>query len=270
MFLLMIHQVTPYLSFGLASALFLFWLAKRLNPLAFDRPNGRRLTRLLVMAAFIGFQLISWRYGYFFRDPERAIPQGSTIVSPADGFVVYVRSVKRNEVPLAVKDGAPIRLEEILKMDSPLSEGILIGIFMTPMSVHVNRAPMDGVIERRVYFNGTPMRSMMPMALRTMFARRPFERGSQHLLQNERETLLIRGKQFPVVLTRIADPYVDKIVLWKKEGETVLRGERIGLIKMGSQADLMMPPRVNGRPVHVQVKEGQYVYAGSTVLATFE
>ncbi len=267
MFLLMIHQVTPYLTVGLALALLFFVAARKLDVGAFNR-RAHRGVRLLVMGAFVLLQFWCWRYFYFFRDPERAIPAVSAIVSPADGFVVYIRRVREGVVPLAIKSQTSIPLSEILKMGNLPPDSFIVGIFMTPMSVHVNRAPIAGVIGDRTYFRGTPMQSMLPMSLRTIFFWKPYERGSGHILQNERETLLIQGK-FPVYLTRIADPYVDKIVTWKKSGETVSQGERIGLIKMGSQADLVFPVAVNGKAVQICVKEGQYVYAGSTILATF-
>ena len=269
MFLMFIHQATPFLWVGLAGTVVTHSLTERFIPggLSFSRWGWVRHMSLAML--FIGLQFLSWRYFYFFRDPERAIPKEPAVLSPADGFVVYIRPVTAGSVPLAIKNGTPIPLSEILKMESPLPDGILLGIFMTPMSVHVNRAPITGVVEQRTYFQGTSMKSMMPMAIRTILGRKPFERGSQHILQNERETLLIRG-QFPVVLTRIADPYVDKIVTWKGQGVSVLQGERLGLIKMGSQADVLFPARVAGRPARVHVKEGQYVYAGSTILVTYE
>ena len=269
MFLLMIHQWTPYLTVGLPAAFGLLWLAQRLDAQVFV-VRGHRLVRLAVMAAFVAFQLVSWRYWYFFNDPERVIPQGAAVVAPADGFVVYVRPVAAGTVPLAIKRHQPIPLQEILRLQEPaqISDGWLIGIFMTPVSVHVNRAPITGVVEHRTYYLGDRLLSMLPMGVRTMFAARPFETGAAYIRHNERETLLIRGA-FPVYLTRIADPYVDKIVTWKKEGERVAQGERIGLIKMGSQTDLLIPRQAGGRALRVVVREGQYVNAGSTVLATF-
>ncbi|MBI3292133.1 MAG: phosphatidylserine decarboxylase [Elusimicrobia bacterium] len=270
MFLLMLHQVTPYLLGGLTAALGFFALAQWCDPQAFTARRGGWLTRSLVIGGLIGFQLVCWRFLYFFRDPERTVPRGAAIVAPADGFVVYIRRLSEGEVPLAIKGNRQIPLEEILRVGQPIgfSEGYIVGIFMTPMSVHVNRAPISGAIGRRTYIRGSRMVSMMPMSLRTMVGLRPFEAGARHLVQNERETLLIRG-EFPVYLTRIADSYVDKVVTWKSEGDPVSQGERIGLIKMGSQTDLVFPAHVNGQAMRIQVHEGQYVYAGSTTLAIY-
>ncbi len=268
MFLLFIHQATSFFWWGLPAAVIFWRLAKALSPHSFGT-FGKWTVHFLCAFLLIGGQVLLWRYGYFFRDPERVIPSRPAILAPADGFIVYIRPVSEGMVPLAIKNKVPIRLEEILKMESPIGESVIVGIFMTPMSVHINRSPINGVIQERAYFTGEPMRSMLPMGLRTMFLRKPFEAGSEHILRNERETLLIRG-DFPVLLTRIADPFVDKIVTWKTIGETVRQGERLGLIKMGSQTDLVFPSRMNGKPVRVYVKEGQYVYAGSTILADYD
>ena len=268
MFLLFIHQATPFLWCGLPASVIFWRLAKTLSPGSFGT-FGKWAVHFLCALLLIGGQVLIWRYGYFFRDPEREIPSRPAILAPADGFVVYIRPVSGGTVPLAVKNKVPIRLEEIFKMESPLGDSVIVGIFMTPMSVHVNRSPINGVIRDRAYFAGEPMRSMLPMGLRTMFSRRPFEVGSEHILRNERETLLIRG-DFPVLMTRIADPFVNKIVTWKTTGDAVRQGERLGLIKMGSQTDLVFPSRKDGKPVRVYVKEGQYVYAGTTILASFD
>ncbi|MGQ0645849.1 MAG: phosphatidylserine decarboxylase [Elusimicrobiota bacterium] len=262
--LAMLRQAGASLLLGLTSGVFLLLLAKGLGAPAWSWPR-----RFAVALAFILAQCVLWRYYYFFRDPERTIPEGPVVVSPADGFVVYVRPVERGAVPLAVKNRRSIPLEEILRLGGPGApeEGWLVGIFMTPLSVHVNRSPVAGVVERRYYHSGSRL-GMLTMSLRTIFRRTPYEAGSPHVLENERETLLIQG-DVPVYLTRIADPYVDKIVTWKREGEAVARGERLGLIKMGSQADLVLPARAHGRPVRIRVEEGQYVRGGSTVLADY-
>ncbi|MCM8794199.1 MAG: phosphatidylserine decarboxylase [Candidatus Omnitrophica bacterium] len=268
MILLFTRQATLFLWMGTVFSL-LFALLCGVSQPGFFRGGRRWAVHFLMTLLLIGVQVAAWRFAYFERDPQRVIPEDPAILAPADGFVVYIRNVEEGRVPLAVKNEHSIRLEEILKMKVPLQESVIIGIFMTPVSVHVNRAPISGVVESRAYFKGDSLASMLPMGLRTILARKPFESGSRHIIQNERETLLIRG-DFPVVLTRIADRFVDKIVTWKKEGEFVRQGERLGMIKMGSQTDVVFPARVAGRPVRVLVREGQYVYAGSTVLARFE
>jgi phosphatidylserine decarboxylase len=265
LFLVMLRQVNLSLLLGLAAGFFFLGMAKALNAPRLSWPRRFAVAMTLILG-----QCVLWRYYYFFRDPERSVPDGPVIVSPADGFVVYVRPVERGAVPLAIKGNRAIPLNEIPGLDGAgqPSDGWLVGIFMTPLSVHVNRSPIAGVVERRLHYPGTGMRSMLPMSLRLIFRKPPYEAGARHVLENERETLLIRG-EFPVYLARIADPYVNKIVTWKAEGDFVARGERLGMIKMGSQADVVFPARVRGRPVEVRVKEGQYVHGGSTILAAY-
>lgn len=267
MFWLFLRQLSASFWIGALGAPLLYGAAKALDRAAFQRGRHPRWRDFAGVMLFIALQTVAWRYVYFFADPPRRIPPHATLVAPADGWVVYVRRVEAGRVPIAIKEGRSIALTEILAgAPKQLKDGILVGIFMTPVSVHVNRAPIAGRIVRRDYRPGRPMSSMLPMSLRLMFGRRPYERGSEHIVVNERETLLFEGR-FPVYMTRIADPYVDKIELWKAIGTQVRLGERIGLIRMGSQTDLYMPSEVAGRKLRVLVQEGQYVYGGQTELA---
>lgn len=266
MFWLFLRQLTAPLVVGALGSPLLYALARWLDGQAFRRPRRPLLTHFVGIMLFIALQTVAWRYLYFFADPERRIPADAALVSPADGWVVYVRRVEGGKAPVAIKEGRSIELSELLgEPPKRIQGGILIGIFMTPMSVHVNRAPIAGRIAWRRYLAGRPMASMMPMSLRLMFGQRPYERGSEHIVRNERETLLFEGA-FPVYVTRIADPYVDKIELWKPVGSQVAKGERIGLIRMGSQTDLYVPATVGDKRVEVLVREGQYVFGGSTAL----
>lgn len=222
------------------------------------------ITISTVVILFAGMY-IWWRFFYFFRDPERIIPSGNNIVSPADGTVVYVKEIKKGQVPMAVKKGKEIRLEEIAKIQhNEFNEGYIVGIFMSPLSVHVNRTPISGKVEQISYFHSKNI-NMGRMFLNTIFRRRPFYSSCDHILQNERNTIVING-EFPVAVVQIADVVVHKILCWVKEGQTVTKGERIGLIRMGSQVDIILPGK---REIEILVKEGEYIYAGQTVLATY-
>ncbi|MFH1861001.1 MAG: phosphatidylserine decarboxylase [bacterium] len=208
---------------------------------------------------------IWWRFYYFFRDPERKIPAGDNIVSPADGTIVYVKEINEGQIPMSVKKGKEIRLEEIANIQhNRFNKGYIIGIFMSPLSVHINRAPISGKVEQISYFHSKNI-NMGRMFLNTIFRIRPFYSGCDHLLQNERNTIIIDGK-FPIAVVQIADVVVHKILCWVKEGQTVTKGERIGLIRMGSQVDIILPAE---KGIKIAVKEGEYVYAGQTVLVTY-
>ena len=223
------------------------------------------MTALIAVLLVILIFYCYWRYFYFFRDPERKTPSGNNIIAPADGKVVYIRKVKKGIIPLSIKKKKEIRLEEITKMDEIHSEDkYIIGIFMFPWSVHVNRAPISGRIAAKKYSE----RKNLPMTImwmRSLFGIKPYYSHSEHIFQNERNTLLIKGK-FPVAIVQIADIYVRKILCYVKLNQKVKKGQRVGMIKMGSQVDIIFPAL---NKIKIKVKDGQYVKAGETILADY-
>lgn len=183
-------------------------------------------------------------------------------MSPADGTVVYVRRFNNGTVPIAIKKKKEIRLEEILKTSLPMDSYYIIGIFMHPTSVHVNRAPIEGEVGNVFYTAGRNL-PMTAMWWRVLFRRKPYEANSQHILTNERNTIEIIGK-IRIFVTQIADIYVNRIECWVKRGEMVSKGQRIGMIKLGSQVDMIFPCK---NIISVRVREGQKVKAGESVIA---
>lgn len=206
---------------------------------------------------------IFWRFFWFFRDPERKIPEGNNIVSPADGTVVYVRKVVDGDVPILIKHKNEIKLHEIVgsKLIDTKNPYFVIGIFMHPTSVHVNRAPISGKIKTIKYTAGKNL-PMTMMWWRVLFNKKPYELHSHHVFTNERNFVLIEGN-INVAVVQIADIYVKKIVCWVKENDIINKGQRIGIIKMGSQVDLIFPYSSN---LEILVKEGTKVRAGETIL----
>ena len=177
---------------------------------------------LYVLGAF--FLLITAFVLNFFRDPERTIPTDPcAVISPADGKVVEVRE--------ELFEGRPVRR---------------VSIFMSPLDVHVNRAPIAGKILAIAYKKGS------------------FQMASNAAasLENEQNVFTIEGAQGVVVVKQIAGLLARRIVFWKAIGDSLGRGERVGLIKFGSRADVMMEPRVE-----IRVKVGDHVRAGSSILA---
>ena len=223
------------------------------------------LISLIPIFIFLFFcVLIYWRYSFFFRDPERIITEGDNIVSPADGTVVYVKKVENGTLPISIKKKKEIRLEEILKTRVPLGTFYIVGIFMHPTSVHVNRAPIEGKVGSIFYTKGRNL-PMTAMWWRILFRRKPFEAYSQHIVTNERNTISIIGR-IPVFLVQIADIYVNRIECWVGIGDKVSKGQRVGRILMGSQVDLIFPCENN---MKVVITEGQKVKAGESVIAEF-
>jgi len=222
-----------------------------------------------LVVALVSFAalFVLWRVFYFFRDPERVPPPGDDVLAPADGYVVYAHAVRAGEVPVAIKARRTIPLEELTALPGLGGEGTLVGIFMTPASVHVNRAPIGGVIRRRVQRSANRNRSMVRVLTNLLLGRRPYAEDCRYLVENERNTIVIEGDRLTVAVTQIADEWVSNIVCRVAEGDTVERGARYGMIRFGSQADVFIPAAV---PIQVVCREGERVKAGESILARIE
>jgi phosphatidylserine decarboxylase len=159
---------------------------------------------------------------YFFRDPDRAIPDGPVAVSPADGKVVAI-----------IGDGVGV-------------ESTRISIFLNIFDVHVNRAPIAGKIANVEYTKGQFLVASRAAASS----------------QNERNTVTITGDSTCVRFAQIAGLIARRIVFYKKPGDTVAMGERVGLIKFGSRVDIFLGPEWE-----IKVRPGERVSGGSSILA---
>ena len=140
---------------------------------------------------------------------------------------------------VAAADGRVTRIDE-----SP--EGKLVSIFLSPLDVHINRSPISGTITRMSYTVGRKM---------------PATTNDASFL-NERNSLVIEGKDITVTCTQIAGILARRIVCWPREGDTLARGQRFGLIKFSSRTDILMPSSVE-----LQVSVGDRVRGGETVIA---
>lgn len=181
---------------------------------------------ILLGVAALGFTL------YFFRDPKRVPPpeaiDGRALLAPADGKVVEVHET---DEPLYLKGRA-----------------IQISIFLSPLDVHVNRAPADGIIEYDEYVPGDYLVAWHPKASE----------------QNERSQLgLLHPSGTKVLFKQIAGAVARRIVYHLSIGDTVKAGDRFGIVRFGSRMDVLVPPDT---PVHVQV--GDRVKAGLSILGT--
>jgi len=170
--------------------------------------------------AAIPFAVLAAFSLWFFRDPNREIPQGPYAVSPADGKIV------------AVKDDTGGRRR--------------ISIFLSPLDVHVNRAPITGTVRDVQYKPG-----------KFLVASR-----EEATAENEQNLVTVEGDGTTVVFSQIAGLVARRILFWRKPGDKVKMGERIGLIQFGSRCDVFLGPEWN-----IVVREGQRVSAGSSILA---
>lgn len=214
-------------------------------------PEGRKygvvVAGFALLAAFMAWETIAWPLGFlslgvlaFFRDPERVVPQDeNAIVAPADGTVSLIRMV---EPPLDMQgadaDGTP---------GLPAAPVTRVSIFMSVFDVHINRAPIAGMISRLVYVPGK-------------FVNADLDKASE---ENERQHFLIRRSDgIAIGFTQIAGLVARRIVPFVKQGDTVAVGQRVGLIRFGSRVDIYLPAGTEP-----QVIMGQKVVAGETVLA---
>ncbi len=160
---------------------------------------------------------------WFFRDPERRIPEGDgLIVSPADGKVEGAEWIETSS-------GSRFR----------------VTIFLSVVDVHVNRVPISGRVTLVEYREGEFLNAMDP----------------ESAVVNEQTLIVIDDGQFTVSFKQIAGLLARRIVCHLKSGDTVLRGQRMGMIKFGSRVDVLMPA-----DVELRVKPGERVKGGSSIL----
>lgn len=185
----------------------------------------------------------------FFRDPERKTPdEKNIIISPADGTVRYIYQLNDQEIPVSEKKGNAYSILELSKTDMLTEGSYLIGIEMSVMDNHVNRSPIEGEIILQQPSKGEFL------SLRSI----------ESIFQNERVTTVIRNNDLTIGVVQIASRLVRRIVSYHPVGKYVKQGERIGMIRFGSQVDVIIPKKIN---VELFVKQGQHVTAGETVLA---
>ncbi|MGI8640154.1 MAG: phosphatidylserine decarboxylase [Pyrinomonadaceae bacterium] len=168
------------------------------------------------VALFVGLALFM---AFFFRDPRRTIPtEADIIVSAADGKVT--------------------RIED-------RENGKFVSVFLSPVDVHINRAPIAGKVLKVELFQGKKAPATSNEASQT----------------NERNAMTIEGEKMTVVCTQIVGILARRIVCWRKAGDNLELGEKYGLIKFGSRTDLLMP-----KNVEILVKIGDKVVGGETVI----
>ena len=202
------------------------------------------LQLFLIVGIFAAF--LVWKFN---RNPERLPPEDiNTILSPADGKVIYVKRFKNGSIPYSEKKGKKYLLLDFVQSEVLPTEGHLIGISMTFLDVHINRSPIDGRVTVIRHIRGHFISLKKEDAV----------------VLNERALTVIDNGNFKVGVVQIASRLVRKIVIFIGEGQKVRRGERMGMIRFGSQVDLILPsfPFIN-----IEVKPGDHVKAGSSVVA---
>jgi phosphatidylserine decarboxylase len=163
---------------------------------------------------------------FFFRDPERKIPEGENIfVSPADGKVILIKDVYE---------------KDYLKTDSKE-----ISIFMSLFNVHINRSPYNGKVSFIKHSSGKFLVAHKDAAS----------------IENENVVMVLEGRNGKIVVRQVAGFLARRIVSKVIVGDELRRGERYGMIKFGSRLDVYLP-----KDVKIKVKVGDKVKAGETIL----
>lgn len=219
---------------------------------------------IFLLSLFILYCL--WRL-YFLRDPKRIIPKGNVLVSPADGFVLYIKPVAKGEIPMAIKNKQNLLLSEVTGVDGfNASSGILVGIWMTAFSAHRNRAPISGTIVLKKHHKNSVNLSMIRPPIELLIKPKTATVDHPYYLTNERLTTGIKTERGTLFVTQIADRWINRIVSWVQEGEKVTTGEQYGMIRFGSQCDLFIPDSFE---LTLTIQKGQYLYAGESVIGTY-
>lgn len=205
---------------GIAAAVLLWVLRNIQHPFAIS------LTILLMAFSLV----LSFFMAFFFRDPERNIPQGEGLfVSPADGKIIKVGDVFDTQyVGAAAKE---------------------ISIFMSPLDVHVNRAPCDGKV----------------IAVRHSPGKFIAAYRDEASLGNENIVMVLEDDKEKVLVRQVAGFVARRAVCRVKTGDTLKRGQRYGIIKFSSRLDVYVPQNVE-----IMVNVGDRVRAGETIIAAYK
>ena len=159
----------------------------------------------------------------FFRDPERAIPTvANGVLAPADGRVMSIEDA----------------------VDPFVGSAVRVAIFLSPLDVHVNRAPIAGVVVDTAYTPGRFVAAYDPAAE-----------------SNERCAVRLQGEHVRISVVQIAGVVARRIVCRVGSGDKLAAGERFGMIRFGSRTDCYMP-----RGTEVTVRVGERVRGGQTVI----
>ncbi len=182
----------------------------------------------LMLLPFVALSLVELEIITFFRDPERIIPADpQALVSPADGTITNVEEIEEPE----------------------LGKVLRISIFLSIFNVHVNRSPFDGAVTDVRYFPGAYLDARNPESA---------VRNEQLWIDMVEPT---SGR--PIRVKQISGAIARRIVCWLKSGDLIKKGERIGMIKLGSRTDVLIP---SGSASEVCVKVGDKVAGGATIL----
>ena len=176
------------------------------------------------VGAAAGFAVLALAFLAFFRDPDRTAPElPGAVLAPADGRVMVLTEA----------------------LDPWVGPAVRVSIFLSPLDVHVNRAPIGGLVKNVEYVAGRFLAAYRPEASE----------------QNERCAVSLDGERARVTVTQISGVLARRIVCRVRPGDTLRAGQRYGLIRFGSRTDLVLP-----RGTELRVRVGDRVRGGESVM----
>ncbi len=188
--------------------------------------DDMRWLALLILIAGIGLLIF---IVLFFRVPNRNLTfEENKIIAPADGKVVVI--------------------EEIIETEFFNDRRVQLSIFMSPVNVHLNRAPVSGTVVYNNYYKGKYLVAWHPKSSTL----------------NERHSIVLENSNGLILVKQIAGALAKRICNYALPGRNLKQGEEFGFIKFGSRVDVLLP-----LDAKIEVKLGQMVKCGITVLASF-
>ena len=181
----------------------------------------------------------------FYKDPEREMPKGNNIVAPADGRVIRIMDTGKSSIKINKGFIGKIRTltGDIAK------ECYVISIFMSPLDAHINRAPVEGIVKSVRHTKGR------------FFKAYDLEKS----FENEKNEVIIQNKKIKVKVIQIAGFLARRIKCYVKINQKVDKGQKIGMISLGSQTTLVLP-----KGIDLKIKLNDKVKAGETILAVLK
>ena len=214
---------------------------------------GWIITSVVAMVLLLALFLLN-----FYRDPQRKTPKGNSIVAPADGNIISIINTSKNSrMRVSEAKLAHNRLKikkhifgkiRILTKDVA-KQCYIISIFMSPLDVHINRAPIEGIVSSIKHTKGKFFKAY----------------NLEKSLQNEKNEIIIKNKKLKVKVIQIAGFLARRIKCYVKKKQKFNKGQKIGMIALSSQTTLIIPIRVD-----LKVNLNQHVKAGETIIATLK
>jgi len=198
------------------------------------------ILRILIVVAFLFILFLI----NFYKDPKRTIPKGNNIVAPADGKIISIINTSKNSIK--IKKNIFGKIKTLTK--DVASQCYVISIFMSPLDAHINRSPIQGIVNSVKHKKGA------------FFKAYDMEKS----LENEKNEILIQNKKLKVKVIQIAGFLARRIKCYVKKNQKVNKGKKIGMIALSSQTTLIIPSGVD-----LKIKVNDKVKAGETIMADF-